>query len=145
MTIKQKVKSFLLSGLLVGAFFTGITVVTPQLAAADDTCAAGSPNCCAGVKTSIISCDQAGGTNADPSKSGVWGILILAINILTAGVGIAAIGGVVYGAVLYASAGGSQEQVKKAITTFTNVGIGVVAYALMWALLNFLVPGGVFN
>jgi hypothetical protein len=145
MKLKQKVKSFLLSGLLVGAFFTGITLLTPQLATADDACTAGSANCCAGVKTSIISCSQSGGTSPDPSNSGLWGVLILAINILTAGVGIAAIGGVVYGAVLYASAGGSQEQVKKAITTFTNVGIGVVAYALMWALLNFLVPGGVFN
>jgi hypothetical protein len=71
--------------------------------------------------------------------------LILVINILTAGVGIAAIGGIVYGAVLYTTAGGSQEQVKKAISIITNVVIGIVAYALMWALLNFLIPGGVFK
>ena len=136
MKLKQKIKSFLLSGALVGAFLTGITALTPQIVSAAT---------CAGVTTSIIPCSQSGGQSSDPTQSGVWGILILAINILTAGVGIAAIGGIIYGAVLYVSAGGSQEQVKKAITAFTNVGIGVVAYALMWALLNFLVPGGVFN
>ncbi|MDB5179834.1 MAG: hypothetical protein JWN12_466 [Candidatus Saccharibacteria bacterium] len=84
-----------------------------------------------------------------PSKAvtdtGVWGILLLAINILTAGVGIAAIGGIVYGAILYTSAGGSPEQVKKAMGIITNVVIGVIAYALMFSGLNFLIPGGLFN
>lgn len=79
------------------------------------------------------------------SNTGVWAILLLAINILTAGIGVAAIGGIVYGAILYTSAGGSQEQVKKAMGVITNVVIGVVAYALMFSLLNFLIPGGLFN
>lgn len=79
------------------------------------------------------------------SQNGVWGLLLLAINILTAGVGIAAIGGIVYGSILYTSAGGSPEQVKKAVGIITNVVIGIVAYALMFGLLNFLIPGGVFN
>jgi hypothetical protein len=51
----------------------------------------------------------------------------------------------VYGAVLYTSAGGNQEQVKKARTIFTNVAIGIIAFAAMWSLLNWLVPGGVFS
>jgi len=78
-------------------------------------------------------------------NTGVWGILLLAINILTAGVGVAAVGGIVYGAILYSSAGGSQEQVKKAVGVITNVVIGVVAYALMFSLLNFIIPGGLFH
>jgi len=49
----------------------------------------------------------------------------------------------VYGSILYTSAGGNPEQVKKARTIFTNVVIGVVAFAGMWALLNFIIPGGV--
>ncbi len=144
MTVKQKVKGFLLSGIFAGAFFATFTLTNPQLV--DAACTPGASNCCAGVTTSgLISCSQPGGTNSDVTKSGVFGILILAINILTAGVGVAAIAGVVYGAILYTTAGGSQEQVKKAITILTNVAIGVVAYALMWSALNFLVPGGVFN
>lgn len=107
-------------------------------------CSVGSSNCCAGVHTAIISCSQSGKGN-DVQNSGVWGLLILAINILTAGVGVAAIGGIVYGAILYTTAGGDQGKVKKAVTALTNVAIGIVAYGLMWSLLNFLIPGGVLH
>ena len=68
----------------------------------------------------------------------------MAINILTAGVGVLALAGIVYGAILYTSAGGKPEQIKKATTVFTNVVIGIICFAAMWAFLNFIIPGGVF-
>ena len=98
---------------------------------------------CGGTETSVIDCPQ--GNNTDIKSSGVWGILLFIINILTAGVGVLAVGGVVYGSILYASAGGSVEQVKKAISTIVNVVIGIIAYALMFSFLNFIIPGGVFS
>ncbi len=86
---------------------------------------------------------------SDPSasveSSGVWGLLLMIINILTAGVGVLAVGGIVYGAILYTSAGGSPEGIKKARGIITNVVIGVLAYALMFALLNFIIPGGLLK
>jgi len=121
----------------IGTFlFAGIATVavsTPSLALT-----------CGGVTTSIISCDQAGGENAAIEDTGVWGILLIAINILTGLVALAAVVGVVYGSVLYTSAGGNQEQVKKAMGIITNVVIGVIAYALMYSVSNFLIPGGIF-
>jgi hypothetical protein len=78
-------------------------------------------------------------------SSGLWGLLITAINILTVGVGIAAVGGVLYGSIMYASAGGSVEQTKKAKGAIINVIVGLVAYALMYSFLNFIIPGGVFS
>lgn len=91
-------------------------------------------------------CDLAGTLPRDDVQgTGIWGILELALNILTAGIGIAAVGGVVYGAILYTSAGGNTEQVKKAYGIFANVAIGIIAYALMYAGLNFLIPGGLFG
>ncbi len=143
-----------LAGLLLAIGI--ISTVTPPSFAAT----------CGGVQTSIIDCPDQKGTGTCPDGSvingnekcsdgsspkvavadtGVWGILLLALNILSAGVGVAALGGVVFGAVLYISAAGSSDQVKKAIGIFTNVAIGVVAYAGMYALLNFLIPGGLFN
>jgi len=153
MTIKQTVKLFFVGLLLTMGllYFT-----TPTANAAE----------CGGVPTSIIDCpDQDGkglcpdGNMVDSSEkcadgsvpktdienTGAWGILLLVVNILTAGVGVLALGGIVYGAILYISAGGSPEQVKKAMGIFMNIVIGVVAYAGMYALLNFLVPGGIFN
>lgn len=83
--------------------------------------------------------------NGTGQNSGIWAILMLVLNILTAGVGIAAVGGIVYGAVLYSSAGDKQDQTKKAISIITNVVVGIIAYALMYLILNFLIPGGIFE
>lgn len=98
---------------------------------------------CGGVDTAVISCTQGGGDKVE--NTGLWGVLLIVVNIMTAGVGVLALAGIIYGAVLYTSAGGSPEQVKKAYGIFTNVVIGVLAFAGMYTLLNFIVPGGVFN
>lgn len=99
---------------------------------------------CGGAETSIINCSQ-GAHPKSAKDSGVWGLLIIALKIMTAGVGIAAVGGIVYGSLLYASARDSAEQIKKAIGIITNVVIGIVAYGLMYIVLNFLIPGGIFS
>lgn len=135
MSIKQKIRNLVLGGLLL------IPVASAALIPAETTFAAK----CGGVDTAIISCSQ---NSTDPKtvqETGIWGILIMVINIMTAGVGVLALAGLVYGAVLYTSAGGSPEQVKKARNIFTNVVIGVIAFGGMFVLLNFIVPGGVFN
>lgn len=103
---------------------------------------------CGDVKTSIIGGDICAGVN-DKSKNAedtaVWKLLLLVLNVLTAGVGIAAVGGIVYGSILYASAADRADQTKKAIGIITNVVIGVIAYAVMYMVLNFLIPGGIFK
>lgn len=99
---------------------------------------------CAGVKTSIIDCSQPGGDNADVTKSGIWGVLLLILNILTAGVGIAAVGGIVYASVLYTTSSMNSEQTMKAKLIIRDTMIGLIAYAGMYLLLNFLIPGGIF-
>ena len=116
----------------------GVTLLTPQQTFAAE---------CGGVKTSIIGGDICKGATKDGSgkNSAIWAILILILNILTAGVGIAAVGGIVYGAVLYSSAGDKQDQTKKARGIITNTVVGLVAYGLMYLLLNFLIPGGIFT
>ena len=122
---------------------------------------------CGQAETSIISCSSTpckDGTKlpkkenglykgkckdgSDPNSSqnsSVWALLLLALNIMTAGVGIVGIGGIVYGAILYASAGDRSGQIEQARTVITNVIIGLVAFALMWAFLQFLIPGGIFS
>lgn len=118
---------FLLS--LVSVAFTG-TFVNAQ-------------NSCGGIETSIISCDNDGGSTANVKDSAVWQILRVAINILTGGIMIAALGGLIYASVLYTSSGANPETRKKSMSIMTNIVIGIVTYALMWALLNFILPGGI--
>lgn len=130
MSIKQKI----VTGIILLSSLTVSTVaLTPVASAAT----------CGGAKTSIIDCPQTN-QGASAKDNGIWGVLLIALNILTAGVGIAAVGGIVYASILYTSAGDSSEQTKKAIEMIRNVVIGLVAYGLMYLVLNFLIPGGIF-
>lgn len=100
---------------------------------------------CGGVNTSIIECDGDDKEAKNLEDTGLWGLLILSINIMTAGVGVLAVGGIVWGSILYTTAGGSPEQVKQAITIIRNVVIGIVMYLMMFGFLNYIIPGGIFN
>jgi len=99
---------------------------------------------CGGTQTAIIACNQ-NNSGTDPKNNAIWGVLIIALNILTASVGIASVGGIVYGSIMYTTAEDSTEQTKKAIEIIRNVVLGLVAYGLMYIGLNFLIPGGVFT
>lgn len=124
--IKYITRVALLATLLVGV---AIVVFSPSAFAAK----------CGDTETSVISCTSTGGEGV------VWELLQVTITILATGVGVLALAGIVYGAVLYTSAGGNPKQVKKAKNIFVNVVIGVVAFAGMYVVLEFLIPGGVFN
>lgn len=112
----------------------------------EDKCDPSKNTCCGKVKTSIITgdfCDNGDGSSLDSSP--IFGLLKIVLQIMTAGVGVAAVGGIAYGALLYSSAENKPEQTKKAIGIITNVVIGIAAYAMMYVLLNFLIPGGIFE
>lgn len=152
MNIKQTMRNLVLGGLLLVPLVAIATVpvtvsadpdTSAELRGKTETPTNNSSTGCRGVETAIIKCEES--TSTDPiEQTGVWAILLIAVNIMTAGVGVLALAGFIYGAILYTSAGGSSEQVKKARTVFTNVVIGVIAFGGMYALLNFIVPGGVF-
>lgn len=133
MTLKQTIKL-----LLVGSF----VVLSSFFITNTPTFAANGANGCE-TETAILKCSDVN-DSGKIENTGVWSILRTAIQILTAGIGIAAVAGVVWASILYATAAGSSEQTKKAVTVIVNVAVGIIAYALMFSLLNFLIPGGVF-
>ena len=93
---------------------------------------------CGGAKTSMISC---GGATGDAA---ILGIIKIVIQIMSAGIGILAIGAVIFGGILYSAAGGSPENIKKAKDLWVNTAIGLLIFAFFVAITNFLIPGGVF-
>jgi hypothetical protein len=130
MKIKQTI---IILALLIGL---GAIMVGPTVAAIN--------NC--GVETSIINCDNVKvDTSGHVETTGVWSLLLTVINIMTTGIGVLAVAGIVYGAIMYSAAGDSAEKVSKARAIIRNVVIGIIAYALMYAGLNFLIPGGLFK
>jgi hypothetical protein len=137
----KKIRQTLASLLIVAAALTAVIGFTAP-AYADDCAPSDTNKCCGNTATAIIGCDAK--NKGDLNDNGIWALLILVINILTAGVGILAVGGIVYGAILYATAEDKADQVNQAVNIIRNVIIGLVAFALMWAGLNFLIPGGVF-
>lgn len=88
--------------------------------------------------TTIIKVDCSG------EGGGIWGILDMIITIMSAGVLIAAVGGLLYGAILWTTAADDAGKIKKAKEVMFNVVLGVVAFVLMYAFLQYLIPGGVF-
>lgn len=97
---------------------------------------------CGGVDTAIISCNEGGGGNIE--QSGLMGLLRIVINIMALSVGVLAVGALVYAGILYASARDSQEQVQKAKDMIRNTIIGLILFAGMYSIVEFLIPKGVF-
>lgn len=120
-------RNIIASVFITTVVIAGIMVTQPALAAS-----------CAGADTSVISCDGEGST-------ALINIVKQVIQILTAGVGVAAVGAVIFGAVLYTTSEGSPDKVKKAREIWTNTVIGLLMFAFMVAITNFIIPGGVFN
>ena len=99
---------------------------------------------CMGVKTSIINCDNGSGKDAKTGEEAIYNILGMVIKIMTGVIGLVAVAAVVYGAILYGSASDNPENIKKAKEIWTNVVIGLIAFAFMVSILNFIIPGGVW-
>jgi cation transporter-like permease len=72
-------------------------------------------------------------------------IIINIFNWLAIGVGSIAVIMVIVGGIIYMTAHDSQEQAKKGITFIRNAIIALGLYMVMWTLLNWLVPGGIFS
>lgn len=93
---------------------------------------------CAGAKTSVITCGKATGRGA------IIEIVKMVVKIMTAGVGVLAVGAVIFGAILYTTSEGSPDKLSKARTVWINTIIGLLLFAFMVAITNFFVPGGIF-
>lgn len=100
---------------------------------------------CAILPQDICGAAETGPNGTDIKPTGLFLLLRWVLTILTAVVGIAAIGTIVYAGIMYASAGDDSGMVSKAKTLIRDVIIGVVAYGLMVVGLNWLVPGGIIG
>lgn len=79
--------------------------------------------------------------NILPEGMDIQKLLTLVGNLVTGLVGIAAVVGLIYGGVLYMTAGGSPENTKKAMGVITNTVIGIVVYAALYLIMGWLLPG----
>ncbi len=78
-------------------------------------------------------------------KGTIVSVFVTIFNWVSAAVVIAIIGGVVYGAILYSSSGGNKGRAEQGISVIRNAVVALILYVGMFAIINFLVPGGLFN
>lgn len=81
-------------------------------------------------------------TSILPGDMDINGILKLVLNILVYGLGAAAVLGVIIAGIQYMTARDDVAQVAKAKKRLIEIVIGLVAWALMFTVLNWLIPGG---
>ena len=83
-----------------------------------------------------------GNLKDDGSACGVFTILNMVVDIFSIGVGILAAIGITIVGIKYQTAGGNEEQTRKAKHRMLQIVIGIAAYALIYAGAQFLLPGG---
>lgn len=65
------------------------------------------------------------------------------INLLTVLVSLAVVIGIIYGGIEYSMSGGDPQKAAVGKNRIRNSFIGLIAFVLVFAFLNFLVPGGI--
>ncbi len=92
---------------------------------------------CAGdeVDTNLFGC-----VPVDEQGSGIKRLLSLIVTVLLYGIGAAAVVGVVWAGILYLTARDNEAQAAKAKTRLIEVAIGLVAWAMLFTLLQWLIP-----
>ncbi len=124
----------IITGLVLSISVLSITSFTTPVFAEECTCASGED----GTKpdTAIlknIACDCGHG-------EAIVSILSLVVNIMTIGIGILGVLGITIVGIQYLTAGGSEEKTRKAKRRMFEIVIGLVAYVVAYALLNWLIP-----
>lgn len=125
-------KIILTVGLTVGLL---LSVYAPLEVSAYSSC---------GPETSIIDCPQSSG-DTPIEKNPIFTLLREAVKFLSGLIGVLAVIMFIAAGVVYASAGDSSDKVRQAKTMMTNTVIGIALYIFLVAIINFLVPGGVFG
>lgn len=128
MTIKMQPKTLkLLFGLLVFLAVTGLFIA--PVSAVDNV-----------IETTFF-----GNLKDDGEGCGVYTVLNLVIDTFSIGVGILAVIGITVVGVQYLTAKGNVDQTEKAKHRMFQIVIGLVVYALLYAGVQWLLPGGKLN
>lgn len=75
----------------------------------------------------------------------IMDLLFALLRFITVGVGILAIGSMIVAGIQFMTSQGEPAATAKAIGRIANTVAALFLYLITWALLNWLVPGGIFN
>ena len=87
----------------------------------------------------LTGCADAEGTEGGNGK-GIICVVQLVVNIMSVLIGVVGVIGIVIVGLQYLTAGGNEEQVRKAKRRLFEIIIGLVAYAFVYALAQWILP-----
>lgn len=118
-----------------------------ETAPAPEPAPAPTPTPCTADPIELSSPLSKGAKSVDACKPGgpIFVYLAMIIKFLSGAVGLVIVLMIVIGGVQYITSAGDPGRVKEAKTRITNAVTGLVLFILMFALLNFLIPGGIIN
>ena len=93
------------------------------------------------AETDAIILQDCANKNDDGKGGGIICVLELIVDILSIGVGILGVIGISVVGIQYLTAGGNEEQTRKAKRRMFEIILGLAVYAVIFALLKFLLPG----
>ncbi|MBR3180420.1 hypothetical protein IKF57_02750 [Candidatus Saccharibacteria bacterium] len=123
--IKQKILPVIMTILM------GVGLVTPSFNAAP---AYAADKAQAAILTTCAD-------DEDGAGGGIKCVILLVVDILSILIGIAGVIGIVVVGIQYLTAGGNEEQTRKAKRRLFEIVIGIAVYALAYSLLKWLLPG----
>lgn len=97
------------------------------------------------VETAFFGCVKENRTSTNLDANPIYKLLLDIINFLAVGVGIAVVGGIVYGSFMIVTSNANAGKTQQGISIIVNAFIGLLLYIFLFAIINFLVPGGLFN
>lgn len=139
-----KIKTLFLGLVLLAGMFT---ILAPQSVSAGtgdpeaSTGGGGSEESGAcGVETTILQCN-----GGDSNENPIIRTFMEIFDFFAVGIGILVVIGIIIGGIKYVTANGNTSQAEQGITTIVNAVIGLLLFIFMFALVNWLVPGGLFT
>ncbi len=76
---------------------------------------------------------------------GIKCLFVEVLKFLSIGVGLAVVGGIAAGGIIYSTAEGNASKTQQGVKMITNSIIALFLYLFMFAILQFLIPGGVLT
>jgi hypothetical protein len=97
------------------------------------------------AKKTAFAFDCGGGRDGVTENVGISCLFITVINFMSVAVGLAVVAGVTVGGIKYSTSSGNPSGTQQGMKIIGNSLLGLVLWLLLWAITNFLIPGGVFK
>lgn len=140
MVIKKYLSSITVVAALAAAI-VGVATPAPAFAA----CPSGQQEVSIPVDEGGTKCVPINPRATDITQNPIFFYLRNFLIFLAGGVGLAVVGGIIAGAYMYITARGNVGQTQQGQNMIINSVIGLLLFIFMYAILQFLIPGGIFR